>query len=128
MSETSARRRERRATLSTAVVASAIACARSIEPHGGVKPDPAASAYVDMEEHGVREAPYSGQESGTFDEETLDVGAVDVGESKVERPSLGVALGVGAPHGVRVAVDDVDGSPGERLGELGEEVHELGGG
>ena len=70
------------------------ACRRilvSVEPHGGVKPDPTASTDVDVEERGVGEAPYPCEETGVFDEEALDVGAVDVVDAKVERPSLRVA-------------------------------------
>ena len=65
--------------------------ARSIGSYAGVKPDSAAATHVDVEEADVREAPYPCEESRTFDEEVLDVGAVDVVDAKVERPSLLVA-------------------------------------
>jgi hypothetical protein len=80
-----------------------------------------------MEERSVREAPYPSDESGTLHKEALDVGAVDVGESKVERPSLGVALSAGASLGVCVAVDDGDRLAGKGLSQGAEEAGELGG-
>ena len=63
----------------------------SLEPHTGIKPDPAASTDIHVEERRVGEAPYPCEESRTFDEEAFDVGAVNVADPKVECPSLRVA-------------------------------------
>ena len=50
-----------------------------------------AATDVDVKERGVGEARHPCKESRTFYQEALDVGAVDVGDAKVERPSLRVA-------------------------------------
>ena len=82
-----------------------------------IKPDSTASTDVDVEERRVREAPYPCKKPRTLHEEALDVGAVDVRDSKVERPSLRVACGAEAFLRVRVAVDDGHRSTRKRLGE-----------
>jgi len=67
--------------------------AGSLDPNVGIKPDPTASTDVDMEERRVWEAPYPCEKPGTFHEEALDVGAVDVGDPNVNRPSLPMHVG-----------------------------------
>ena len=85
--------------------------APSVAPHTGIKPDPAASPHVDVEERGIRKAPYPCEQSRTLDEEALDVGAVDVVDAKVERPSLRCGLGNDLGFvGISAAADHRDGA------------------
>ncbi len=96
----------------------------SLEPYSGVKPDPTAATHVDVEERSIREAPYPCKESGALCEEAFDVGAVDVGDAKVERPSLRVACGFLGAARISVALHDGNCLPGKCLSQRGEQAGE----